>query len=302
MAGLSGAASRPTSRGPARPPIRCTPTTSSESSKPSLNFSPTASAHSTPAIAPIAKAPTALTDEHDGVMATNPATMPDAPPSVVAWPSRIRSVSSQKSMAVAVAIVVVMNVEPATPLELVAEPALNPYQPNHSRPAPSITNGTLCGRNSVVGQPLRLPRTIASTKPAVPELIWTAVPPAKSIACSLLAIQPPCSAAKPSNANTQCATGKYTNVAHNPANTSQALNLRRSETAPEINATVMIANISWNATNTVAGSVPASGISVAATPLVGSAATELPPIRPFRPQYSVGSPTTLPLSFPNAIE
>ena len=30
----------------------------------------------------------------------------------------------------------------------------------------------------------------------------------------------------------------------------------------------MIANISWNATNTFIGNVPASGMSVAATPLV----------------------------------
>src|ERR1700729_3642654 len=116
--------------------------------------------------------------------------------------------ASAHSTPATVAIVVVMNVAPAAPLELVAEPALNPYQPNHSKPAPSITNGTLCGRNSVVGQPLGLPSTIARTKPATPELIWTAVPPAKSIACSLLAIQPPCSDANPSNAKTQCATGK----------------------------------------------------------------------------------------------
>src|SRR3984957_13392622 len=214
----------------------------------------------------------------------------------------MRSTSSQASIAVAVAIVVVMNVDPATPLALVADPALNPYQPNHSNPAPSITNGTLCGRNSVVGQPLRLPSTIASTKPATPELIWTAVPPAKSIACSLLLIQPPCSEAKPSAANTQCATGKYTSVAHRPENTNQAENFNRSATAPEINATVMIANISWKATNTAARSVPASGMSVAATWLLGSAAPELPPMRPFSPQYSVGSPTTLSLSLPNAIE
>jgi hypothetical protein len=91
-------------------------------------------------------------------------------------------------------------------------------------------------------------------------------------------------------------------VAHSPANTSQAPNFNRSDTAPEISATVMIANISWNATNTVAGKVPASGISVAATPLLGSAATLLPPMRPFRPQYSVGLPITLPVSLPNAIE
>src|SRR5258705_10327215 len=163
-----------------------------------------------PARSPMISAPTALTDEQDGVMATSPATMPDAAPSVVALPSRMRSVSIQASMAVAVAIVVAMNVDPAAPLELVADPALNPYQPNHSNPAPSITNGTLCGRNSVVGQPLRLPRTIASIKPAIPELIWTAVPPAKSIACSLLAIQPPFSDANPPNANTRAATGKCT--------------------------------------------------------------------------------------------
>src|SRR6516165_6861978 len=270
MAGLSGAASRPTSSVPARPPTRCTPTTSSESSKPSLNFSPHASAHTTPATKPTTRAPSALTDEHDGVMATRPATMPDAAPSVVALPSRMRSVSIQPSMAVAVAIVVVMKVDPAAPLALVAEPALNPYQPNHSNPAPSITNGRLCGRNSVVGQPRRFPKTIASTRPATPELMWTAVPPAKSIACSLLAIQPPCSDAKPSNAKTQCAT-------------------------------VMIANISWKATNTVAGNVPANGISTAAVPLLGSAATALTPIRPFRPQNDVGLPMTLPTSSPKAI-
>ncbi len=120
----------------------------------------------------------------------------------------MRSVSIQPSMAAAVATVVVMKVDPATPLALVADPALNPYQPNHSSPAPSITNGRLCGRNRVAGQPWRLPSTIASISPAIPALMWTAVPPAKSIACSLLAIQPPCSEANLSNAKTQCATGK----------------------------------------------------------------------------------------------
>src|SRR5271168_2449598 len=208
MAVDSGAATSPTSNVPVKPPIRCAPTTSSESSKPSLNFSPTATAHSAPPTAPITRAPSTFTDEQDGVMATSPATMPDAAPSVVGLPSRMRPTSSQASMAVDVAMVVAMKALPAEPFELVAEPALNPNQPNQSNPAPSITNGTLCGRNSVVGQPLRLPRTIARAKPATPELIWTAVPPAKSIACSLLLIQPPCSDAKPSAAKTQCATGK----------------------------------------------------------------------------------------------
>ena len=93
----------------------------------------------------------------------------------------------------------------------------------------------------------------------MPALMCTAVPPAKSIALSLLAIQPPVSAVTPSKANTQCATGKYTNVAHRPANTSQPPNFSRSATAPEISATVMMANINWNATNTVCGIVPATG-------------------------------------------
>src|SRR4029079_11700094 len=124
--------------------------------------------------------------------------MPEAAPSVVGCPSRIFSTSSQASIAAAVATVVVTNVVAAIPFELRAEPALNPYQPNHSRPAPSITNGRLCGRIGVVGQPLRRPRPRANAGPAAPELRGTAVPPAKSIAFSLLAIQPPVSPVNPS--------------------------------------------------------------------------------------------------------
>ena len=70
----------------------------------------------------------------------------------------------------------------------------------------------------------------------------------------------------------------------------------------------MIANINWNATNTSWGIVPASGMftaSTAAVPVLGSAgtaATALPPIRPFSPKYCVGSPKKLNLSSPNDIE
>src|SRR5215217_7453407 len=306
--GASAEDTRPMRTVPTMPPTRWTPTTSSESSIPSLNFRPTARAHSTPATKPIASAPTTLTEPQDGVMATRPATMPDAAPSEVALPSRMRSVSSHASIAAAVATVVVTIVEPAVPFDEVAEPALKPYQPNHSRPAPSITNGRLCGRIGVPGQPLRLPRTMARTNAAVPALMCTAVPPAKSIAASLLAIQPPVSAVPPSNENTQCATGKYTNVTHSAENTNQPPNLMRSATAPEISATVMIANISWNATKTVAGKVKTSGMliaSAASTPAAASATTAsapFPPIRPFSPKNCVGSPKRLPTSLPNASE
>src|ERR1043165_1123914 len=145
-AGASLVATRPTSNVPTIPPTRWTPTTSRESSNPNLNFKPTARAHSAPAATPITSAPTTFTEEQDGVIATSPASMPDAAPSDVACPSRIRSVSSQASMAAAVATVVVTKVDPATPLADTAEPALKPYQPNHSKPAPSITKGRLCGR------------------------------------------------------------------------------------------------------------------------------------------------------------
>ncbi len=236
-----------------------------------------------PAVAPIASAPTTFTDEHDGVMATRPATMPDAAPSEVGWPSLMRSVSSQPSMAAAVAIVVVMKVAPAMPLEPTADPALKPYHPNQSRPAPSITKGRLCGRMGTAGHPMRLPRISASTNPAMPALMCTAVPPAKSMALSLLAIQPPFSAVTPLKANTQCATGKYTKVDHSAAKASQPPNFNLSATAPEISATVMIANISWNATNTVCGMVPARGTDTSGASAL--ACRKVPPIRPLSPKY-----------------
>jgi hypothetical protein len=73
----------------------------------------------------------------------------------------------------------------------IADPALKPNHPNHSKPAPIMTSVKLCGRIGSRFQPSRLPRMIASARPATPALIWTAVPPAKSIAFKVFAIQPP---------------------------------------------------------------------------------------------------------------
>ena len=118
----------------------------------------------------------------------------------------------QPSSAADVAIIVFVNATEARSPADSAEPALKPNQPNHSRLAPSSTNGRLCGRMGSRGQPRRLPSTRQSARPAAPALMWTAVPPAKSSAPSLfaLAIQPPTESAamNPSNENTQCATGK----------------------------------------------------------------------------------------------
>src|SRR3954452_14905688 len=153
-------------------------------------------------------APTGETAEQDGVIATRPATTPEAAPSEVACPSRIFSVRSQPSEAAPVATIVLTQTTEAVLLAARAEPALKPNQPNHSRPAPVMTSVRLCGRIGSRPKPRRLPSTRARARPAAPALMCTAVPPAKSIALRLLAIQPPTADWAPSKANSQWATGK----------------------------------------------------------------------------------------------
>lgn len=77
---------------------------------------------------------------------------------------------------------------------------LKPNQPNHSSPAPSMTSGRLCGRIGSFLKPTRLPMTRMTPRAAAPALMWTAVPPAKSMT--------PFLKSQPSEAHTQCATGK----------------------------------------------------------------------------------------------
>ncbi len=61
--------------------------------------------------------------------------------------------------------------------------------------------------------------------------------------------------------NTHEATGKYTTVTQMPAKTIHAPNLARSAIAPEISATVMIANVAWKPTNARSGYVAASFVA-----------------------------------------
>ena len=82
-----------------------------------------------------------------------------------------------------------------------ALPALNPNQPNQSRPAPSSDERHVVRhqrRACLIVAPLAR-RTIAATSAATPALTWTTVPPAKSSA-PMSASQPP--------PQTQCATGQ----------------------------------------------------------------------------------------------
>ena len=99
-----------------------------------------------------------------GVIATRPATAPEEAPTRVGLPSRIHSTMIQPSSAAAVATWVLMKARPVTASTVSSEPALKPNQPNHSRPAPSATNGTLCGLKPSSGQPSRLPSTSATTE------------------------------------------------------------------------------------------------------------------------------------------
>ena len=71
-----------------------------------------------------------------------------------------------------------MSSSPPSPATKTIEPTLKPNQPNHSRPAPIIVSGRLCGRMASLPKPSRLPITSASTRPAIPALMWTTVPPA----------------------------------------------------------------------------------------------------------------------------
>src|ERR1700754_2649560 len=78
--------------------------------------------------------PIGETDAHAGVIATRPATMPDAAPRLVGLPSRIRSVISQPSIAAQVARMVFIIAKAAGPLAPSADPALKPEPAEPQQP------------------------------------------------------------------------------------------------------------------------------------------------------------------------
>src|SRR3989454_6885794 len=86
-----------------------------------------------------------VTNPDAGVMATRPATAPEAAPSTVGLPRVSHSVNIQPSAAAAAPVFVAVNALTASPLASSALPALKPNQPNHSRPAPITVIGRLCG-------------------------------------------------------------------------------------------------------------------------------------------------------------
>ncbi len=89
--------------------------------------------------------------------------------------------------------------ETARPFAANALPALNPNQPNQSKPAPIAAKGRLCGGDILSGYPLRRPRNSAAASAETPAVIWTTIPPAKSTT--------PIAPKKPPIPQTQWATG-----------------------------------------------------------------------------------------------
>src|SRR5437773_9258840 len=96
-------------------------------------------------MAPMISADIGPTYPEAGVIATSPATAPDAAPRTVGLPRVIHSVNIQPSAAAAAPVFVARNALTARALASSALPALNPNQPNHSRPAPITVIGRLCG-------------------------------------------------------------------------------------------------------------------------------------------------------------
>src|SRR5215831_1168270 len=112
-----------------------------------------------PATAPIAMAAIGVTKPAAGVMATRPATAPEAAPSTVGLPRVDHSVNIQPRAAAAAAVLVVVKAWAASPLAPRALPALNPNQPNHKSPAPITVMGRLWGGIGWWPKPLRRPMT-----------------------------------------------------------------------------------------------------------------------------------------------
>ena len=136
-----------------------------------------------------------------GVMATSPATAPDAAPTMLGLPRKAHDMNIHARAPAAAAVLVTTKALVASPREPRALPALKPNHPNHRSAAPSTMKGTLWGSIGSRPKPIRFPKMSAAARAAKPELMWTTVPPAKSSAPS------PPAPSHPSVLHTQWARG-----------------------------------------------------------------------------------------------
>src|SRR5262249_53516037 len=112
-----------------------------------------------------------VTKPDAGVIATRPATAPEAAPSTVGLPRLIHSVNIQPSAADAAPVLVAVNALAARPLASSALPALKPNQPTQRSEAPITVIGRLCGCMGWCPKPRRVASTTAHTSPAPPHPI-----------------------------------------------------------------------------------------------------------------------------------
>ena len=172
------------------PPTPCTANTSSESSILSLPLTiPTNQKQMIAAKMPKIIAPPGPITPAAGVIVANPATAPVANPTAVALPTLIRSIKSHTNAAAEAPICVLIIALAAASLAANADPPLKPNQPTHNNPAPATVRAGLWGNISVLGKPIRLPSISATISAETPAVVWTTMPPAKSIT--------PCSAKNP---------------------------------------------------------------------------------------------------------
>ncbi|MNH21178.1 hypothetical protein D3C79_809750 [compost metagenome] len=130
---------------------------------------------------------------------------------------------------------------------------------------------------------MRLPSTRQQTRPAIPALMCTTVPPAKSST-------PQSHISAPSPLQTMCAIGAYTRVNQMPMNTSIAENFMRSAKAPTISAGVMMAKVIWKVMNTASGNNAVAEVRFSGvTPLRN--ALEKPPTK----ELKLSTPFSIPV-------
>src|SRR5438874_5513999 len=108
-----------------------------------------------------------------GVMVARPATAPVTAPEALGFPSTHQLIVIHDSIPNEPPSIVVTNALAAMPFAASALPALKPNQPNHRRPAPSATKGTLCGATFSLEGILRGRKTKTHASAANPALMWT---------------------------------------------------------------------------------------------------------------------------------
>ena len=131
-----------------------------------------------------------------GVTVASPATAPVSNPRNLGFFSLNHATSNQATAANEAARSVLRNAVAVTESTRISLPALNPYHPNHSKPVPSATSGMLCGPRSAV---CRFPTYSTDAKAAMPAMLCTTMPPAKSFTPHCCRKPPP---------QTMCTNGK----------------------------------------------------------------------------------------------